>query len=526
MSTQEAIPEFSYVSLAPGEIRLLRPVEKADGLTWSLRAASLDDPHLIFDALSYTWGAQDSTFPIVCNGQTLQVHHNLFSALPYLAKRHGANEDRPIWIDAVCINQGDQAEKSVHIHHMNKVYRHAETVWVWLGVSSEQDRIPEAIALLPQIAQAARRCKELRDSPSLLEEYRKTQLQGLEPALWTAVLHILANQWYQRVWILQEASLARSLRFLCGKYEVGLRLLEDTLGSATYLLRVSDSQKGKVNLALYGGRMFALRSLAKARMIDEKRTYIIQTIIQLSLGLSLHHCQYAKDQVFGLLGFVNENDLEANNLLFDPSISVPQLYTNFSAQLLTHCDAGHTSNALWHYLNGAFTLSRDEQLPSWVPDLHKQSMGNVCRPYSSILAYMRTMRTTFGASQRPASLRKGLRSEEIIFQGSIFDKIVYVHPEVSLELKKNRSRSISVGEFVRCFMDLSTWEETLAREIGLVNTTAGGKSGTPLERYWRIVSASPMDQDREDISYQSFLAFRKSMRNLREVLSELHMLDR
>jgi hypothetical protein len=521
MSTPKDLPEFSYTPLAPKEIRLLWPINKADGLTWSLRAASLDDPNLVFDALSYTWGTQDGTFPMMCNGQTLQVHRNLFSALPYLAMRHGTTEDRPIWIDAVCINQTDQPEKSIHIHRMNNIYRRAETVWVWLGVSSEQDRIPEAIALLPHIARAANRCMEFRDSPSVLRAYSYYPLQGLEPALWTAVLHILSNQWFHRVWVVQEASLAKNLRFLCGSYEIALELLEETLDSPTYLLRVFDSRDEKVDLALYGRQTFAIRSLARARKIDEERKYIFQTLTQFSLGIShAHHCQYAQDRVFGLLGLVNEDDLETNNLLFDTTISIPQLYTEFSALLLTQCDPGHKSGALWHYLNGAFTLYRDTALPSWVPDLHRQSHYFVCDPYSSILGYERPMRTEFLASSRPVSVRKGSQPEEIIFRGSILGEIVYVHPGIS------RCYSMSIGEKMRYYVDLSIWEETLASQMLSTESTVDGGSGTPLDRYWRIISACPMEKDREDTSYESFQEFRKSMWDLREVLSELHMLDR
>jgi hypothetical protein len=527
MSTQKNLPEFSYTPLAPDEIRLLWPLYKDDGLTWSLRAVSLDDPNLVFDALSYTWGIQDSTFPMVCNGQTLQVHHNLFSALPYLATRHGTTGDRPIWIDAVCINQTDQPEKSIHIHRMNNIYRQAETVWVWLGVSSEQDRIPEAIALLPHIARAANRCMELRDSPSLLREYSRFQLQGLEPALWIAVLHILSNQWFHRVWVVQEASLAKKLRFLCGNHEIGLEPLEETLKSAIHLLKVFDSQHKEIDLALYGRQIFAIRSLARARKIDEERKYIFQTLTQLSLGISqARHCQYAQDRVFGLLGFVNEDDLEANNLLFDTSISIPQLYTEFSALLLTQCDPGHKSRALWHYLNGAFTLFRDTTLPSWVPDLHRQSDYYMCGPYSSILVYERPMRTQFLASSRPVSVRKGSKTEEIILRGSMLGEIVYVHPEISLGLEEDGRRPVSMGEKVRYYIDLSTWEKTLAIQILSTESTVDGESGTPLDRYWRIISACTMEKDREDITYESFQVFRNSMQELRKVLSELHMLDR
>lgn len=78
------LPAFVYHPLADGEIRILVP-DTPDGLSWTLRASTLDG--LDFDALSYCWGPQAETFPISCNGYQLRVHHNLYSALPYLARR-------------------------------------------------------------------------------------------------------------------------------------------------------------------------------------------------------------------------------------------------------------------------------------------------------------------------------------------------------------------------------------------------------------------------------------------------------
>ncbi|KAF1829096.1 hypothetical protein BDW02DRAFT_510766, partial [Decorospora gaudefroyi] len=76
-----------------------------------------------FDALSYVWGSQAESFPFTLNGCISHVHHNLHTALPYLVRRGDARLVRPIWIDAICINQTDKKEKMVQIRLMNKVYR-------------------------------------------------------------------------------------------------------------------------------------------------------------------------------------------------------------------------------------------------------------------------------------------------------------------------------------------------------------------------------------------------------------------
>jgi hypothetical protein len=52
----------------------------------------------------------------------------MYSALPFLAKRYKGANSRPIWIDAIRINQEDEKEKLIQIKLMNKVYRKVEIV--------------------------------------------------------------------------------------------------------------------------------------------------------------------------------------------------------------------------------------------------------------------------------------------------------------------------------------------------------------------------------------------------------------
>src|ERR1700735_2002759 len=82
-----------------GEIRLLTidPGQRKDPVTCSLSHTLLDDPKRPrYDALSYTWGSQDNSLLIFCNGQPLKAGVNLFAALRYLRRE---NEPRVVWID-------------------------------------------------------------------------------------------------------------------------------------------------------------------------------------------------------------------------------------------------------------------------------------------------------------------------------------------------------------------------------------------------------------------------------------------
>lgn len=123
-------PPFVHDPLPAGYIRLLTAASNktADGHTWRLQTVGLDQSDLEFDALSYVWGSDSERLNITLNDCTAQVHRNLYTALPYLARRGDNGPVRPIWIDAICINQADHEEKMVQIREMNRVYKQAKKV--------------------------------------------------------------------------------------------------------------------------------------------------------------------------------------------------------------------------------------------------------------------------------------------------------------------------------------------------------------------------------------------------------------
>lgn len=97
----------------------------------------------LYEALSYTWaidsdigdprnGAGKRT--IICNGAALDVFKNLHNALFHLQEMGWTFV--PIWIDAICINQDDDIEKSAQVNMMGTIFRDASRVIIWLGKSS------------------------------------------------------------------------------------------------------------------------------------------------------------------------------------------------------------------------------------------------------------------------------------------------------------------------------------------------------------------------------------------------------
>jgi hypothetical protein len=64
------------------------------------------------------------------NSNFLNGTTNLFSALVRLRKQ---DVPRTFWVDAICINQGDDAEKTHQLALMGRIYKEAARAVVWLG---------------------------------------------------------------------------------------------------------------------------------------------------------------------------------------------------------------------------------------------------------------------------------------------------------------------------------------------------------------------------------------------------------
>jgi hypothetical protein len=148
--------EFSYnrIDMDRPSFRLIRLLNgSTTDICCELLEAYFDevnDGGIPYDALSYTWGDVEKNATIKINGMKARVTENLFMALHHLRPMEGY---RILWIDAVCIDQGHDKEKSHQVQQMGDIYRRAEIVIVWLGTGSEDsDTLMEFLRTLPSNA--------------------------------------------------------------------------------------------------------------------------------------------------------------------------------------------------------------------------------------------------------------------------------------------------------------------------------------------------------------------------------------
>lgn len=127
-------PQYAPLHASDQSIRLLQilpSICRSSSLCCELTTASLlSDPAPSYDALSYVWGPPEFASTITVNGQKCNITQSLETVLRRLRRRRHI---RVLWVDQVCINQDDLAERSSQVSLMRTIYRAAQTVFAWLG---------------------------------------------------------------------------------------------------------------------------------------------------------------------------------------------------------------------------------------------------------------------------------------------------------------------------------------------------------------------------------------------------------
>jgi hypothetical protein len=168
------------------EIRLvvLHPGRETDDLTCDIVHVNLlDDP--IYEAVSYTWASANGDASMVehisCRGRTIPVTENCKSLLTCL-RRPGLK--RTVWIDAVCINQGNTKERNHQVKLMATIYSNASQVVAYLGSEHEDARVS-----------TTRVMKYLEGSANGLSR------QELPAPIHHDVAKFLRTRYFDRVWV-------------------------------------------------------------------------------------------------------------------------------------------------------------------------------------------------------------------------------------------------------------------------------------------------------------------------------------
>ncbi|KAI8957262.1 HET-domain-containing protein [Daldinia sp. FL1419] len=385
------VQRYGFSSLNPSDrksnsttastIRLLRILPRtANGLlACRIRSVDLGTTTAKYDAISYTWGhtIEDGTISsnkdeknesIICNDKWLFVGKNLFDCLVQL-ERNGLHYDRDLWVDAICIDQNDNDERSQQVSIMADIYGSAECVIVWLGVADKFTQ--KAWELIERLSR-------LTDDGMLginLQEFGSAHDNNLlgcsiSREHWRALASLFGRRWFTRAWVVQELILARRTTILCGDYIFNWK----------EMVRVSHFLSKRTSANTFRQHLFDGIDYRTLSYKNPTKLDAIQKDIHTRSGNILLHtlvrCRSydateKHDKVYSILGLPNCRISDGLEFYPDYNESAVKLYTNVAKYIIKTSEDLHI---LAHAEGNNFRQT--EGLPTWVPDWSvKEDLG-------------------------------------------------------------------------------------------------------------------------------------------------------
>jgi hypothetical protein len=355
--------------------------------------SSESDASCAYDALSYTWGRLGATEVIKIDGRDFFITPTLKEALCQILSN---GQKKPIWIDAICINQTDDIEKAHQIGMMGMIYRKASNVLIWLGPEADCSSFA-----LEQLELLGARCavvleevgfdflrmrtqieteREVRERDTLYDEiwlaFKQLEIDAeFVKRVWLPrITAILERAWWSRAWIQQEVALARSPLLVCGSTEVfwdnfsqGLSMLmfiyDAKATGKLYQRKIGPSEEHKRFEDVYSQHARPLIAFRDRFQASTGGIPFPQVIRDLTI---LHHaeCKDPWDRVFSVLGVVGH--LNGGKM-------VPKLPT--TAELAFGSTTKAVIASLWENPRDCLRIlahslpdKRIKSLPSWCPD--------------------------------------------------------------------------------------------------------------------------------------------------------------
>ncbi|KAK6209191.1 hypothetical protein LQW54_006511 [Pestalotiopsis sp. IQ-011] len=281
----------------------------------------------IFSAVSYTWADEDGgdrrLASISIDGRPLRVTRNCDAALRRV--RQGGGASQFVWIDAVCIDQGNDVERGHQVKLMPQIYHQARHVYMYVGEHTYESR-----RLFIDLAVSSRAANDD-------DEGGRNRLRQQGRAVWEA---LKARRYFTRLWILQEIALARHAVVLCG----GNRMpWADVTASFPHRFKFDADRQDAV---LWFDRSLCLGAPGAGLVLLD--------------GGRRADARDPRDKVYGLLGLLPGRRI--GSVVADYTVSAQQLYAAVAVQLaeihgwravLVRAGTRHQALA---------------GLPSWAPD--------------------------------------------------------------------------------------------------------------------------------------------------------------
>jgi hypothetical protein len=373
-----------------------------------------------FDALSYTWGDWWGFKIIKVNGKLAAITKNLYDVL--IAFRRNHLPETYLWVDALCINQRDVAEREAQVSLMRDIFEGAARVRVWLGKEKRYSRL---------CFETIMEEKPIISKISVLED--ESFLEG--------IYELLLRSWWRRLWVVQEITLAADATAHCGDLAVGFRQFLKNLVDHIFFLSdnrgIGHAIEGTIPA---GGDDYSNRTtpqsniitpavpilavFSKVRNLCDERSDPREVIRQLgrltTMDVTLTH-----DRLYGILG------LCPASLDIQPQYRTPietvfeegamRLITwSQSLELLRHAGIPRRTDWLEGWTNPSI------QVPSWVPlwNIDFESWNNTSGQHLE----------RFAAAKGSPCLTQQPKRGQLVVRGLVIDAIKSILKDTFLVL--------------------------------------------------------------------------------------------
>jgi hypothetical protein len=417
-----------------------------------------------FIALSYCWGDPKTRRAVWCNGATLHILSNLYSALQHL---RGKDEAEWLWADAICINQLDIQERNSQVLLMRDIYAHARQTTVWLGESClDSDR---ALALIPRLAKGCfnQQANHEETHKMVLKVVKGRMPYSLPPRTdpgWRGFAMLIQRPWFYRIWVVQELAMSKLAVVQCGMSSVSWLDLVAAVHLFLALQLSIDGMFGQVNII-----ELARRSVVNG---DEK------PLLELLMSYQRFQASDLRDKAYAIYGLANKVDMHRLSLVPDYSLTTAEAYLQLTIAILRKT----RSLDILSVSRGSVPTAISN-LPSWVPDW---TYSNNCHPLRST-ACKRT--DNFRATPPELDSEVVLVDGDAVLglSGHLIDTIDQIGDVFESKLLFNTKKKVSL--LAGRYYLFNNWENnSLAR-----CRTAYITGGTRLDAYWQTIIAGDME---------------------------------
>ncbi|KAF5583577.1 heterokaryon incompatibility 6 OR allele [Fusarium pseudocircinatum] len=500
------------------EIRLLilEPGARGDPLECELVNAELSW-RTRFEALSYAWGDDITKHELKCSGHMIGVMANLHDALLDLRL---PTQRRVLWIDALCINQADNDEKSKQIRLMHEIYSQAYEVLIYLGKSDAS--VHGAIEsmrwldwkLMPLYARQFLLSSNIGMTSFFVERWMNMKPIDREDFSWDPIINLLRRPWFQRTWVIQEAVIPKHAKTICGDQSIawvkvlrivdairhyqssvkrvpGYHLTYETISSVDLMRSARDNRHPRIYIL---GQWW-YRPLITGRQLEGQED---SKLLDLILMSRRYKCTHPHDKIFGMLGVTAE---DTSSKLLEPDYEISQFdaYRNFVLWEIRH------NKSLRVLGTSSRKSSRQCTSPSWVPDFNRLDSITGLTGSSFTGSYVDA------SAGLPMEVRESNDSTSLHIKGSIVDTIHTVgkksFTDRSTRLSKRQRRDEELSVYDQLQVNRGMIEEASDIWLEATKGLARGLGPGPGDRIFKteVIDGRPVPDRSISPGWEPFL---------------------